>query len=448
MPAPTELPRLEATPPDAHSVPATPASTPAAALDQSLRDDLAALAAAGLRRSLDRPATRHDPGSIESCGAHLADFASNDYLGLAADPRPAAAAAAHLARAGLGAGAARLIGGDHPLHHALERALADLKGTARALLFPSGFAANAGALPALAGPEDAIYSDALNHASLVDGCRLSRATVRILPHADPDALDRALAADRGRFRRRWLVVEGVYSMDGDLWPLDRLVELARRHAAFTYVDDAHATGVLGPDGRGSAAHWQVAGSIDVTVGTLGKALGTVGAFVAGSAALVETLVNRARTFVFTTATPPALAAATLAALEVAATEPERRARLHANARRLRTGLAAIGRPAPGAEDGHVVPLVIGDAGATVAAGAALRARGYAVGAIRPPTVPPGAARLRLSVSAAHSPAQIDGLVAAIAAVLGPEPRPRPIVTRSGSADAPVGPAEPAPGASR
>jgi 7-keto-8-aminopelargonate synthetase-like enzyme len=215
-------------------------------LDVQLGDELASLDAAGLRRRLDRAVECRQGALVVSDGRQIVDFASNDYLGLAADPRPAAAAAAHLAREGMGAGAARLIGGDHPLHHALEQALAELKGTPSALLFPSGYAANAGTLPALAGPEDAIYSDALNHASLVDGCRLSRATVRVVPHADPDALDRALAADQGRFRRRWLVVEGVYSMDGDLWPLDRLVELAHRHGAFTYVDDAHATGVLGP----------------------------------------------------------------------------------------------------------------------------------------------------------------------------------------------------------
>lgn len=418
-------PRPRTGPPSA-TTPAAPAHRP---LDALLGDELDALDAAGLRRRLDRPARRLPHALVPSASGQLVDFASNDYLGLAADPRPAAAAAAHLAREGVGAGAARLIGGDHPLHHALEQALAGLKGTPRALLFPSGYAANAGILPALAGPEDAIYSDALNHASLVDGCRLSRATVRVIPHADPDALERVLGADRGRFRRRWLVVEGVYSMDGDLWPLDRLVELAHRHGAFTYVDDAHATGVLGPDGRGSAAHWGVTGAIDVTVGTLGKALGTVGAFVAGSAALVELLVNRARSFVFTTGTPPALAAATLAALTVAHAEPERRERLLANARRLRAGLALLGRPAPGHADGHVVPLMMGDAGAAMAAGSALRARGYAVGAVRPPTVPDGTARLRVSVSAAHTGAQIDGLLAALEEVLGPI-RPGASIERS------------------
>jgi 8-amino-7-oxononanoate synthase len=389
-------------------------------LARALGPELDALDAAGLRRRL-RPAVRGaGPARLAAGGAALVDFASNDYLGLAGDPRPAAAAAAVLAREGLGAGAARLLGGDHPLHHALERALAELKRTESALLFPSGYAANAGALPALAGGADAIYSDALNHASLVDGCRLARAngaTVRVVPHADPDALDCLLAADAGRFRRRWLVVEGVYSMDGDLYPLDRLVALARAHGAFTYVDDAHGSGVLGATGAGSAEHWGVEGALDVTVGTLGKAFGAVGAFVAGGTALRELLLNRARTFVFTTASPPALAAAALEAVGTARAEPWRRERVRAHARRLRAALAARGIAAPGAPDGHVVPVPVGDARAAVAAGEALRARGFLVGAVRPPTVPAGASRLRASVSAAHTAAQVDALARAIADVL-------------------------------
>ncbi|GLC24072.1 aminotransferase class I/II-fold pyridoxal phosphate-dependent enzyme [Roseisolibacter agri] len=395
--------------------PATLDASPDASLDVQLSHELATLDDAGLRRRL-RPLTRVAGAELRAAdGVTLLDFASNDYLGLAADPRPAAAAAELLAREGLGAGAARLISGDHPAHHALEEALAALKGTPRALLFSSGWAANAGALPALAGREDAIYADALNHASLIDGARLSRATVRVFPHGDLAALDGMLHEDASRFRRRWIVVEGVYSMDGDLCPLDALVAIARAHGAFTYVDDAHATGVLGPDGRGSAAHWGV--TVDVTVGTLGKALGTAGAFVAGSAALCDLLLHRARSFVFTTGTPPALAAATLHALAVAHDEPWRRTRVRAVAARLRAGLAAMGRPAPGAPDGHVVPVPVGDPRATLAVGEALRARGYLVGAIRPPTVPPGGSRLRVSASAAHTDAQVDGLLAALAETL-------------------------------
>ena len=405
-----------------------PSSSPpepprAATLADSLRAELAELDAAGLRREL-RPASRGPAGPTRvvagAASTALVDFAANDYLGLAADPRPAAAAAGALAREGLGAGAARLLGGDHPLHHALERELAALKGAEAALLFPSGYAANAGALPALAGAGDVVYSDALNHASLVDGCRLARANgaaVRVAPHADPDALGRLLADDAGRFRRRWLVVEGVYSMDGDRYPLRELVALARAHGAFTYVDDAHATGVLGATGAGSAEHWGVAGEVDVTVGTLGKAFGGAGAFVAGREELRALLANRARTFVFTTASPPALAAAALEALGVARAEPWRRARVRVLAARLRGALAARGRPAPGDADGHVVPVPVGEARAAVAAGERVRAAGFLVGAVRPPTVPAGASRLRLSVSAAHTEAQVDGVADAVADAL-------------------------------
>jgi 8-amino-7-oxononanoate synthase len=387
-----------------------------APLDEALRAELAELDRSSLRRRL-RPMRRLGGATLLAADRVLVDFASNDYLGLAADPRVAEAAAAALRDGAIGAGAARLITGDDPAHERLEAELATLKRTARALLFPSGYAANVGALPALAGRDDAIYSDALNHASIVDGCRLSRATVRIVPHADPDALDAMLAADAGSFRRRWIVVEGVYSMDGDRAPLDRIVALARAHGAYTYLDDAHGSGVLGPDGRGSAAHAGADGAIDVTVGTLGKAFGTAGAFVAGSAALCDVLLNRARSFVFTTGSPPAIAEATLRALAIARDEPWRRERLRENARRLRDGLAALGRPAPGEPDGHIVPVAIGDAARTVAAGEALRARGFAVGAIRPPTVPAGGSRLRLSVSAAHTAEQVDQLLAALDEVL-------------------------------
>ncbi|HYJ78795.1 MAG TPA: 8-amino-7-oxononanoate synthase [Longimicrobiaceae bacterium] len=350
-------------------------------------------------------------------GRPTVDFASNDYLGLAADPRLASAAGAALGRAGTGAAAAPLICGHHPLHQALERELAALKGAAAALLFSSGYAANLGAIPALVGRGDAVYSDALNHASLIDGCRLSRAETRIFPHADPDALDALLAGDAGRFRRRLIVVDAVFSMDGDLFPLDALVRVARRHGAWTYVDDAHGTGVLGAGGRGAAERWGVEGEIDVVMGTLGKALGAAGAFVAGSAAVRDLLLNRARSFVFSTAPPPALAAAALEALRIVRGEPWRRERLRANARRLRGGLRALGRPAGGEPDGHIVPVVIGAADATVSAGDALREAGYLVGAVRPPTVPAGTSRLRITLSAAHTDEEVDGLLAALAEVL-------------------------------
>lgn len=390
-------------------------------MEAALAAELATLEAAGLRR---RPsAVEGRRGAVVRVDGRAAvDFSSNDYLGLAADPRLARAAATALADAGTGAAAARLISGTHPLHEALEADLARLKGAEAALLFPTGYAANTGAIPALVGRGDAVYSDALNHASLIDGCRLSRATSRVFAHLDVDALDAQLRADAGHFRRRLVVVDAVFSMDGDLFPLDRLVEVARRHGAWSYVDDAHGTGVLGREGRGAAEHWGVEGELDVRMGTLGKALGTAGAFVAGSHALREWLLNRARPFVFTTATPPSLAAATREALRIAAAEPWRRERVRQNARRLRAGLAALGRPAPGEPDGHIVPVPVGDAATAVAAGAALRARGFLVGAVRPPTVPAGTSRLRLTVTAAHTADEVDALLGALADVL-PSPAP-------------------------
>lgn len=393
--------------------------TEARSLDDVLATELGALQAAGLRRSL-RHVERRDGAEVIAAGRAAIDFSSNDYLGLASDPRLAEAACRALRDAGTGAASARLIAGNHPLHHALEAELAAFKRKQAALLFPTGYAANVGAIPALIGRGDAVYSDELNHASLIDGCRLSRAELRIVPHADVSALNERLADDDGRFRRRLVVVDAVFSMDGALYPLDRLVETARRHGAWTYVDDAHGTGVLGAEGRGSLERWGVEREVDVVMGTLGKALGTAGAFVAGSVVLREWLMNRARSFVFTTGTPPALAAATLAALEIARGEGWRRDRLRASARRVREALAALARPAPGEADGHIVPVVIGGADETMRAAAALAERGLLVGGVRPPTVPPGTSRLRITLSAAHTDAHLDALIRALADVL---PRP-------------------------
>ncbi|HET6764747.1 MAG TPA: 8-amino-7-oxononanoate synthase, partial [Longimicrobiaceae bacterium] len=308
----------------------SPQENDAPSVESALTGEMAALERAGLRRALRPVASRSGAEVVLSDGRGAVDFSSNDYLGLAGDPRVAEAACAALHAHGTGAAAARLISGDHALHGELERELAALKGCQSALLFSSGYAANIGAIPALVGRGDAIYADALNHASLIDGCRLSRAEIRVFPHRDVTALDAMLRADAGRFRRRMIVVDAVFSMDGDLFPLYALVDVAREHGAWTYVDDAHGTGVLGATGRGSAEHWGVEGRLDVVMGTLGKALGTSGAFIAGSAILRDHLLNRARAFVFSTAPPPALSAATLAALRIARDEPWRRERLRAH----------------------------------------------------------------------------------------------------------------------
>ena len=379
-------------------------------LDATLGAELEALQAMGLRRTL-RPVQQRRAGTVLLRGERVADFASNDYLGLASDHRVARAASAVLEAEGTGAAAARLISGHHPVHEALERALASFKGVDRTLLFPSGYMANIGAIPALVGRQDVIYSDALNHASLVDGCRLSRATVRIFPHCDVGALQALLQQDDGHFRRALIVVEGMFSMDGDIFPLDRLVELAARFGAWTYVDDAHATGVLGATGAGTVEQFGVVDRIDVVVGTLGKAMGTMGAYVAGSLELIEYLTSCARSFIFTTGTPPAMAAAALESLRIAEVEPWRRERVKERARQLRDRLRAAGRVAPGADDAHIVPIVVGDTMRTMALVADLRRRGFLVGGVRPPTVPPGTSRLRVSLSAVHAPDLVDMLAA-------------------------------------
>jgi 8-amino-7-oxononanoate synthase len=379
-------------------------------MDTALDEELQVLQSAGLRRTL-RQVHQRRAGTVLLNSERIADFASNDYLGLASDPRLARAATAVLQAEGVGAGAARLISGNHPLHEALERALARFKGCEHALLFPSGYMANIGAIPALVGPGDVIYSDSLSHASLIDGCRLSKASLRVFPHADIDALAAMLEADRHEFRRALIVVEGVFSMDGDLFPLDRLVPLARRFEAWTYVDDAHGTGVLGASGAGSIEHFGITGQIDVIVGTLGKAMGTSGAYVAGSQVLVDYLTSRARAFIYTTGTPAAIAAATLESLRVVQVEGWRRDAVRARAERLRERLRAAGREAPGMRDGHIVPILVGDAVQTMRLAGELRRRGFLVGGVRPPTVPTGTSRLRISVSAVHPMELVDNLAA-------------------------------------
>ena len=391
----------------------TTSATASSSLDSVLAVDLATLDRAGLRRAL-RPVAHRLGAHVVVDGHDAIDFSSNDYLGLASDPRLAAAVSEALREGALGAGAARLISGNHPLHEALECELAAFKKAEAALLFGSGYLANVGAIPALVGRRDVIYADALNHASLIDACRLSRAEVRTFSHLDVAGLAEMLDADRGRFRRRLIVVDGVFSMDGDLFPLCELTNVAQAYDAWTYVDDAHGTGVLGENGRGSAEHWRIEGQIDVTMGTLGKAFGVAGAYVAGSRVLIDYLLNRARAFVFTTAQPPALAAAASTALRIVQAEPELRVRLRRNAARVRAALRVSGPP-----DGHIVPVVIGESDATMRIGAELRERGILVGAVRPPTVPLGTSRLRITISAAHTDADIDRLLDSLGQLVGP-----------------------------
>jgi 8-amino-7-oxononanoate synthase len=326
-------------------------------------------------------------------------FCSNDYLGLARHGSVPPGAS-------FGAGASRLVTGEHSAHQGLERGLAAWLSTESALVFTSGYAANVGTIAALVGPSDLIVSDAFNHASIVDGCRLSRATVRVFPHLDVAAAGALL--DGGSFRRRWLITESYFSMDADSPDLAALRSLTHEQGAGLMVDEAHALGVLGPDGRGLC---RAAGVVpDVLVGTLGKAFGAGGAFVAGGSDLTAWLWNRARSFVFSTGLSPAVAAAASRSLGEMQARPELRAECLARADELRSGLVAIGLPAIG--HGHVVPVVVGESSAATGLAARVQAQGFFVQAIRPPSVPPGTARIRLTGSTTQTPADIQELVMA------------------------------------
>ena len=353
-----------------------------------LDEAIAALGRKGLLRTRPDPLP---PGALSFC--------SNDYLGLASEPAPGGPS---------GAGASRLVAGERAEHGRLERAAAELVGMPEALAFTSGFAANVGVLGALAGPGDLIVSDALNHASLIDGARLSRARIEVVPHLDVGAVARAIAG-RGS-GRAFVVTESYFSMDADSPDLADLRRVCDSHGACLIVDEAHALGVLGPDGRGLCA--QAGIRADALTGTFGKAFGAAGAFVAGCSPLIHWLWNRARTFVFSTGLSPAVAAAAYAGLERARREPERRERVLAAAEQLRAALGQLRVRTLGF--GHIIPWVVGEPGPAVSIAEALTAQGLDVRAIRPPSVPTGTARLRLTVSAAHTAADIERLAGAIA----------------------------------
>lgn len=344
-------------------------------------------------------------------GQPVVNFGGNDYLGLANDQRLIRAASRALEQ-GWGSGASPLVTGYSRWHEQLEQRLAEFERAEAALVFTSGFAANTGALAALVGPGDTVYTDRKNHASLLDGCRLSRADVRAYPHNDPLELERLLAR-APRSGRRLIVTDSLFSMDGDLAPLPALADLAERYDAMLMVDEAHATGVFGTWGRGVAEQQGVERRVDVRVGTLSKALGCLGGFVVGSARLVRWLLNRARPYVFSTASPAANAAAAIAALEIVGAEPQRRERLLSSAARLRQQLAAQGWNT-GQSASQIVPIVVGDPQRAVALSARLLARGLYVPAIRPPTVPDGEACLRVSLTSNHTDAMIQALVDALA----------------------------------
>jgi 8-amino-7-oxononanoate synthase len=360
----------------------------------SIRAELQALADAGLKRRM-RPVDGPQSAEVVVDGKRAINFSSNNYLGLAGHPMLAAAADRAMAEHGFGSGASRLIVGNLAPHRALETTIARWKGTESALLFNSGYHANVGMVSALLGPDDVAFSDELNHASLIDGCRLSKARVEVYRHCDLDDLRRKLATSG---RRKLILTDSVFSMDGDRAPLAELVALARAHGALVAVDEAHAVGVLGEGGVGLCAGL----GVDLQMGTLGKALGGFGAYVAASAPLVELLAHRARSFVFTTALPVPVVAAAAAAIDWLTTDEGRTARasLARNVERMARGT-------------HIIPIQIGDARRTMEVCERLLDAGIFAQGIRPPTVPLGTSRLRISLMATHTDEHVAALTAAL-----------------------------------
>jgi len=377
---------------------------------EELQGELDALQRDGLkrtRRTLELPCGPQ----AQVDGQPLISFCSNDYLGLANDPALVEAACAGARAWGVGSGASHLVSGHLGAHAVLEQKLAEFTGFARALLFSTGYLANLGIVPALVGRTDAVFADRLNHASLIDAVQLSRADSQRYPHADLAALERLLATSTAR--RKLILTDAVFSMDGDLAPLPGLLALAERFDAWLVVDDAHGFGVLGRQGRGTLAHFNLpAAERLVYMGTLGKAAGAAGAFVAGSATVIEWLQQRARSYIFTTASSPIIACALASSLDLIAAGDARRQHLWQLVAQLRDGLADTRwrlLPSPTA----IQPVIIGDNHDTLRIAGALYARGLWVPAIRPPTVPKGTARLRVSLTAAHSEAQLARLVDAL-----------------------------------
>ena len=330
---------------------------------------------------------------------------SNDYLGLANHPALRIAASAAMERHGFGSGASRLVSGTRALHQVLEHNIAEFKGTEAALLFNSGYAANTGIIPAITGKDDVILSDALNHASIIDGCRLSSARAIVYRHKDTSHVE-TLLREHAHARRKLIVTDGVFSMDGDIAPLPDLVELAAKYNAVLMVDDAHAVGVLGPTGRGTAEHFGLSDGIHIHVGTFGKSLGSFGAYAAGTQSMIMFLLNHARSFIFSTALPPAVCAASISGLEVLTEHTELLQTLRTNQKRFVTGLNTLGIDTGGSETA-IIPIMIGNEAAAVKTADRLFEMGIYASAIRPPAVPSGAARIRTTMTAAFSETDID-----------------------------------------
>jgi glycine C-acetyltransferase len=365
-----------------------------------LRDELAELEQAGTALT-PRVLEGEQRARARFDGRDVINLASNNYLGLAAHPRLKEAASRAAAELGAGSGAVRTIAGTMSLHRQLERRFAEFKGAEEALMFQSGFTANSGTVAAILTKEDVIVSDQLNHASIIDGARLSRAEIKVFPHKDVKAADGLLAETKSPGRRQLLITDGVFSMDGDIAPLPGLVEVAEKHGAIMMIDDAHASGVLGRGGRGTVDHFDLHGRVDIQVGTLSKAIGVMGGFIAGPSHLIQWLVNRGRPFLFSTSAPPAVAAACIAALDVMEAEPDRLQRLWDRTRFFKDGLHALGFDT-GQSETPITPVVAGEETKAVELSALLWDEGVFTPAIVYPTVAKGQSRVRTIVTADHT----------------------------------------------
>ncbi len=372
-------------------------------------DELQSLKEHALLREYRTVESAQEP-RIQINGKSCLSFSSNNYLGLANHPKIKQAAIAAINQYGWGAGASRLVSGNTTIHLELERKIAEFKGTEAALLFPTGYMANVGALCALVGKEDVVIGDKLNHASIIDGCRLSGATFRVYPHNKVGQLA-SLLQRSSAYRRKLVVTDSVFSMDGDTAPLPEIAEVAKKYDAILMIDDAHATGVFGRHGRGLVAHYGLEGKTDVIMGSLSKAVGSIGGFIAGNKRLIDFLKNKARPFVFTTALPPAVCAASLAGLTLIREDATLIDKLWENIRYLKSQLSEFISNVSG--ESPIIPVIIGTSEDALNVSASLYENGILIPAIRPPTVPPGTSRLRISLMATHSKEDIDRLVNAL-----------------------------------
>ena len=372
--------------------------------DTFFRDEINDLKKKGLYREM-RTVEGEQDSSVVINGKRVLMFSSNNYLGLASHPGLKKASMDTALYYGTGSGGSRLISGSMEVHRTLEKALALFKGTDGALLFSSGYHANVGAISALAGEGDLILSDEFNHASIVDGCRLSRGEVRVYKHGDMNSLKEILQRS-SRFKQRLIVTDSVFSVDGDIAPLPDIVDLAEKYSALVMVDDAHGTGVLGKKGKGAIEHFGLEGKVEIQMGTLGKALGSFGAYIAGSEDLIQYLVNKTRSLLYTTALPPSVCGSALAALKILGERPELVSQLRNNVSYFRKGMRDLGYPI--SESGTpILPLILRDPFVTMNMARSLFDEGVYVQGIRPPTVPEGTSRLRITLMASHTREQLD-----------------------------------------